>query len=83
MKFLTMLLISVGSVFAAVDLNTASEKELTSLHGIGNKKAKDILNYRKENCFKTINDLSNIKGIGKKTVAKNEADLIVSTCTNN
>lgn len=49
------------------DINTASVSELTSLPGIGESLALDIINYRKVNDkFKTIEELKNIKGIGDK-----------------
>lgn len=52
-----------------VNLNTATEKVLSSLPGIGEKKAKKIIKYRQENgSFKSINDLLNVEGIGKETI---------------
>jgi competence protein ComEA len=55
--------------FAAVDLNNASQAELESVKGIGPSKAKAIIEYRKKNGnFKTIDDLDNVPGFGKKTV---------------
>lgn len=48
-----------------VNINTASEKELTSISGIGESKAKNIINYRNENgLFKSIEDIKNVSGIG-------------------
>ena len=80
MKFFIMLVMSFGLLFGSVDINTASADELTSLNGIGDTKAEAIVAYRKSHCFKTINELSNVKGIGSKTIEKNKADITVSKC---
>lgn len=51
-----------------ININTATEAELTTLPGIGPSKAAAILAYREENGqFKTIEDLKNVSGIGDKT----------------
>lgn len=56
---------------ALVNINKAEAAELTSLPGIGEKKAQAIIDYRKANGpFKKIDDLQNVKGIGAKTLAK-------------
>jgi len=68
MKVLVMLALGMSFLFGAVDINSASVKELSSLKGIGNAKA--IVSYRKGHCFKNVNELSMVKGIGKKTVEK-------------
>ncbi|HPO15509.1 MAG TPA: helix-hairpin-helix domain-containing protein [Candidatus Hydrogenedentes bacterium] len=49
-----------------IDLNTASETELDSLPGIGPKTAEKIIEYRQENPFTSVDDLTNIQGIGEK-----------------
>jgi competence protein ComEA len=64
--------------WAAVDLNTASMTELESVKGIGPKKAQAILDYRKKTPFKTVDDLTKVKGFGKKTVDKMRKDLKVN-----
>lgn len=67
-----------GSVFAAVDLNTATHAQLESVKGIGPVKAKAIIEYRARNApFKSVDDLANVKGFGKKTVDKVRSELTV------
>ncbi len=67
------LLISVVA-FASVDLNSATEKELKALPGIGKVTAKAIIAERDTNGdFVSLKDLSKrVKGVGKKTVQKLE-----------
>ena len=66
-----------------VNINTATASELTKLKGIGKVKSQRIIDYRVEalrmmkqrgikgNVFKEALDLTNVKGIGEKTVEKN------------
>jgi competence protein ComEA len=50
---------------AAVNINTATKEELTSLKGIGSDRAQDIIDYRTKNGpFKTVDDLQKVPGIG-------------------
>jgi len=59
-----------------VRLNTASVDELQTLHGIGQKKAEAIVQYRKSyGLFKSIDDIQQVKGIGPALFAKNKAKL--------
>ncbi len=68
----------ISSAFAAVDLNTATQAELESVNGIGPVKAKSIIEYRARNApFKRVDDLTNVKGFGKKTVDKVRAEVAV------
>ena len=51
-----------------VNINTAGISELTTLNGIGEKKAQAIITYREEQgLFGTLEELKNIPGIGDKT----------------
>lgn len=54
------------------DLNTVTKDELITIPGIGEKKAADILDYKKTHGFSSKRDLMNIKGIGEKTYIKIE-----------
>ncbi len=48
-----------------INLNTASISELQTIPGIGEKKAEEILEYRKTNGpFKAIEDIKKVKGLG-------------------
>lgn len=50
----------------AVNINTADEKSLEDLPGIGPSLAKRILEYRAQKPFTTIDELKNVPGIGDK-----------------
>ena len=50
-----------------VDINRATEKELTALKGVGPALAKNVVEYRQKNGrFRNIEDLLQVKGIGDK-----------------
>ena len=54
-----------------VDLNRASETELTEVPGIGPSLAKRIVDFRDENgAFKRVEDLLKVRGIGEKSFQK-------------
>ena len=72
-------LLSFPALSAPVDINTADAKALSAaLHGVGTKTAAAIVEYRsKHGPFKSINDLTRVKGIGPKTVERNRANMTV------
>ncbi|RXJ84051.1 helix-hairpin-helix domain-containing protein [Arcobacter sp. CECT 8985] len=72
-KIFLGLVISCVMLFASIDFNKASKQELMSIKGIGQKKAESIINYRKTNKIKTVDDLEKIKGFGKTLVKKIKA----------
>jgi competence protein ComEA len=54
---------------AAVNINTAGQKELAALPGIGTTKAEAIVKYREEHgAFASVDDLAKVKGIGLKSL---------------
>lgn len=60
-----------GETSGLVNLNTATEAELQTVSGIGQKKAQDIIAYREANGkFKSVDELKNVSGIGAKTLEK-------------
>ncbi len=70
LKQLMVMLLLMGSLMAAMNVNKASKEELMSISGIGEKKAEAIIKYRKKyGKFKSIDDLKNVKGIGDSLIA--------------
>jgi len=80
MKILAILVLGFSLMFGAVDINNASVKELSTLIGIGSKKAELIVAYRKAHCFKNVDEIVKVKGIGKKFLQKNRENLKAGTC---
>ena len=69
------LVCSVGlSLFAAqgvINVNTATAEQFTMLPGIVEKTAQAIVSYRQANGpFKTIDEVSKVKGVSKKKLDK-------------
>lgn len=61
-----------------ININTASASELETLSGIGPQKAQGIIQYREEEGnFQTIEELTNVSGIGEKTFEKLKDAIIV------
>lgn len=60
-----------------LDIRIASAQELVTLKGIGEKRAADIIAYREQHPFSSVNQLVNVTGIGAKTYAKILPDLLV------
>jgi competence protein ComEA len=63
---------------ALVNINTADATVLERVVGLGPAKAKAIVGYReKHGNFKSIDDLSNVQGIGPKLFEKVKAQITV------
>lgn len=78
-KPLFILLLACGlaaPVWAAVDINTATQSELEAVKGLGPAKAKAIIEYReKHGAFRSVDELDKVKGLGKASVAKLKGEL--------
>ena len=73
--------LSTQTAFSApVNINTATAEEIAeSLKGVGIAKARAIVAHRNSNGpFKTKASLAEVKGIGERTVAMNDKDIIVA-----
>ena len=61
-----------------ININTASAEELAQLKGVGPSHAAKIVAYREKNGpFKTPEDLTQVSGIGQKTLDANLDSIIV------
>ena len=72
-------LVSFSAWAVPVDINKADASTLAAeLNGVGVSKAAAIVAYRQANGpFLYIEDLSNVKGIGVKTVEKNRSNMVI------
>ena len=77
-KYLAVFLMSILSLMAAININTADITTLTHIKGIGPSKAKAIVEYRKKHGrFESVEELVQVKGIGKKSLEKIKSDITV------
>lgn len=62
-----------------VNINTASTSQLAAvLKGVGLKKAQSIIEYREKfGPFKSVDELTAVKGIGAKTLQKNRSKISI------
>lgn len=61
-----------------ININTANKDLLMSIKGIGEKRAEAIIAYRNKNGpFKTVDQLAEIKGVGKLFIDSNRDVLVV------
>ena len=61
-----------------ININTANKEMLMSVKGIGEKRAEAIITYREKNGpFKSIDQLSEIKGVGRFFIDNNRGLLVV------
>lgn len=70
--------VETGTSSGKVSLNKATVADLTTISGIGEKRAKDIIAYREEHGkFKSIDELSNVSGIGAKTLERLQSEVVL------
>jgi len=64
-----------------VDVNTADAETISAaLQGVGLSKALAIVDYRKAHGpFKSVDDLTLVKGIGERTVEINRANILLKS----
>lgn len=64
----------------AVNINTADKEALmTSIKGVGEKRAEAIIAYREQNgSFKSVEELAEVRGVGQSIVEKNMDNLSVA-----
>jgi competence protein ComEA len=69
----------VTADYHPVNVNKASTSRLAvALRGVGLKTATAIVAYRKANCpFKTIDELTSVKGVSARTPSKNERVIVL------
>lgn len=67
-----------SAVLATVNINTASQKELSTLDGVGQVKAQAIIDYRKaHDGFDSPKEIKKVDGIGDKTFENIRDDITV------
>jgi competence protein ComEA len=71
------MLLAPAAIAGPVNVNTADAKTLArELDGVGMAKAEAIVSYRQKNGpFRSADDLAKVKGLGKKTIEQNKANL--------
>jgi competence protein ComEA len=79
-KIIFLMGISATFLFSAINLQTASKKELMCIKGIGEKKAQAIIEYRKKNKIKSVDELLNIKGFGKGLIENIKKEVKTQKC---
>jgi competence protein ComEA len=86
MKKLILGILLLGAFFIqnafadSVDINSADAKTIAeNLKGVGLKKATRIVEFRIENGpYRSVDDITKVKGIGPKILERNKSYIIVS-----
>ena len=89
MSIIRSLVCSLGLLLSAfvyagpVNINTADAETIAeAMTGVGLKKAQAIIEFRNQNgAFKSLEELTQIKGIGHKTLAKNRDNLTIDSAS--
>lgn len=70
--------LSAAEIEGKVNINTATEKQIAVLPGVGPKLASEVVNYRKTNGdFQEIEDLKKVNGIGDKKFEKMKNFIVI------
>ena len=76
---LFMCLVLAGVAARRSTSTQRSKEELTSLKGVGDKRAQEIIDYRKKNGdFKSVDDLEKVPGIGPGIMKQIRSQVSVS-----
>jgi len=75
------LILPLAALAGPVNVNTADAATISAeLQGVGLSKANAIVNYRKTHGpFKSVDDLTLVKGIGERTVEINRANILLKS----
>ena len=73
---------SLSWAMSASTLQTISKEELGCIKGLGVKRVNLIIDFRRSHKINSLEDLLDIKGIGKGTVRNIEEDREKKVCTN-
>lgn len=73
---IALVILCASSAYCLIDINTASQSELEGLPGIGEVYANRIIEGRP---YRSVNDLTRVKGIGRKTLDKFKDMVTVGT----
>jgi len=79
-KIFFFMAMSVSLLFSAINVQTASKKELMCIKGVGEKKAEALLKYRKSHKLESVDDLLEIKGFGKVLVSNVKKEIKSVAC---
>jgi len=82
LKYIAVFLLITSSLFATLELNSATADELLELNGIGKVKSQKIIDYREKNhCFKSIDELAEVDGVTQNILSNNRAALTLGVCS--
>ena len=71
-------LFTASDDYFCININTAGWQELDLLPGIGPVRAKEIVNYRKENgSFNQVDDLLKLRGINERLINKIRKKIVI------
>lgn len=73
---------SKKQIHGKLNLNNASAEQMDQLPGMSLKKAQQVVDYRKEHPFKSVDELDNVKGFTPKSITKLKPYLSTEGTTN-